>query len=99
MRHIEATDERKNGKIFRQSIFARLGNIASLFMCGRYGETVRPLKVVVKKKEKTSGNDRKKRQADESDEEELGCSELLDKLAQEDDSNDSSFMVSLILYA
>lgn len=94
MRYIEAADERKNGKVVRRSIFAKLGNLFSLFMCGRYGETERPVKVVVKKKEKT--NERKKRHADESDEEELGCSELLDKLAKEDDdSNDSSFAVSL----
>lgn len=94
MRHIEAADARRNGKIIRPSIFSRFSSVFSVFLCGQYGETVRPLKVVVKKKDKSIRSDRKKRHADESEEEDLGCSELLDKLAKEDDSNDSSFAVS-----
>lgn len=96
MRHVEASEQRKNGKVSRQNVFARLGNLFGLLLCGRYGQTERPLKVTVKsnKKEANPGSERKKRHADESDEEELGCNELLDKYAKEDDSNDSSFGVS-----
>lgn len=97
MRHIEAADARRNGKVVRQSILSRLSSVFNIFLCGQYGETERSLKIVVKKKEKSSGSERKKRQAEESDEEELGCNELLEKLANEDNSNDSSFAVSVYI--
>ncbi|XP_063698534.1 type-2 histone deacetylase 2 isoform X3 [Culicoides brevitarsis] len=98
MRHIQAAEDRRNGKIARRGMMARLSNIFNVLMCGSYGTVDRPTKVVVKKKDKSTNSERKKRHADESDdEEELGCNELLNKLADEDDTDDSSFAEDTIL--
>uniref|UniRef100_A0A336LR23 CSON001688 protein n=1 Tax=Culicoides sonorensis TaxID=179676 RepID=A0A336LR23_CULSO len=46
IRQIEAAEQRKNGKVSRVDLFSRLSNLFGLLLCGNYGNTVRPLKVM-----------------------------------------------------
>lgn len=89
----------KNNWIKRKSLLPRIGDLVDTILCKRNTATLSPVMVMVKQntEKKSDGSSRRKRLVNESEEDisDLGCNELLTKLANEKDSHDSSFVVNI----